>query len=86
MGDRLTLPCLQHSVNVKSLTHGTRYHNNMIYILCLMFSEQMELELQGQDLQSVIHMEDQLLKNKGEVGYTRIRNLYTRNWNPYTRI
>ena len=28
----------------------------------------MEVELQGQDLKSVIEMEDNLLKQKGEVG------------------
>ena len=31
------------------------------------FSEQMEVELQGQDLKSVIEMEDSLLQQKGEV-------------------
>jgi hypothetical protein len=36
-------------------------------IVNLLFSEQMEVELQGQDLKSVIEMEDNLLKQKGEV-------------------
>ena len=37
------------------------------FILISTFSEQMEVELQGQDLKSVLEMEDKLLKQKGKV-------------------
>ena len=58
-----------------SLTFVVQYH--LILFKFFLPSEKMEVELQGQDLKSVIEMEDSLLKQKGEVClFQQTRRIY----------